>query len=181
MEISPVPQRRSLSGRGITVFVIVVLTPVMLLALLPTMFGLQRYVVASDSMAGSIDRGSVVFEREVASSTLDVGDVITFAAPPGHGVEGMVTHRIVAIEPEGLRTKGDARPDVDPWLLPLDVPTRPRVLFAVPYVGYPFLQGWVRLALLTGVGASMLGAGVLLARGMRGRPRPRAEARVALE
>ncbi|WP_121254892.1 signal peptidase I [Nocardioides ferulae] len=185
MEISPVPRHRSLSGSGITLLVVVVLTPVMLLALLPTMFGLQRFVVASDAMsgsrAGSVDRGSVVFEREVASSELEVGDVITFEPPPGHGVDGLVTHRIVSISPEGLRTQGDARPSVDPWVLPRDVPTRSRVLFAVPYVGYPFLHGGGRWALLAGVAVSTAAATALLLGRAHRRPRTHPGARVVAD
>ena len=185
MEISPVPRHRSLSASGITLLVAVVLTPVMLLALLPTMFGLQRFVVASDSMSGSgpgsIERGSVVFEREVASSELEVGDVITFEAPPGHGIDGMVTHRIVSVAPEGLRTKGDAQASPDPWVLPLDVPTRPRVLFSVPYVGYPFLLSGVRWVLLAGVAVSTAGAALLLLGRAHRHPRTRPTARMATD
>jgi hypothetical protein len=60
----------------------------------------------------------------------------------------MVTRRIVSIEPEGLRTRGDAAPTADTWLLRPETPTMSRVEFAVPWIGWASLllvypQSWL--------------------------------------
>jgi signal peptidase len=122
--------------------VLVVLGPVALLTLLPIGLGLQRYVMTGDSMAGSISRGSIVFERVVPVSDLRVGDVVTYREPGTSETGAMVTRRIVSVEPEGFRTQADAVPAADPWLLRPEEPTMSRVEFAVPWIG------WVCLVLL---------------------------------
>lgn len=110
------------------------------LMLLPTLFGYQRYVITGGSMTGSIDRGSVAFDRAVPVAQLGVGDVITYR-PPGAAPGHLVTHRIVSIGrgPAGVRTfrtKGDANRAADPWRFELRRPTQARVELTVPYVGY---------------------------------------------
>ena len=105
----------------------------------PALFGIQRYVINGTSMTGTIDYGSVVFDKVVPVSDLRVGDVITYQPPAGFGVDHMVTHRIVAIHGDVFRTQGDAVPQRDPWKFKLNHPTQARVVFAVPYAGYPFL------------------------------------------
>jgi signal peptidase len=126
------------------------------LMLLPAAFGLKRYVLAGGSMAGSYDRGSIVYERAVPASQLRAGDVITYTPPPSAGVPGRVTHRIVwaGRDRRGVptfRTKGDANASPDPWLFTLSRPTQPRVAFAVPLVGYAFAAlgiRWVRMVVI---------------------------------
>jgi signal peptidase len=117
---------------------VIVLGPVSVLVLLPIGLGLQRYVMTGDSMHGSIDRGSVLLERVVPVSDLRVGDVITYQAPASAQHQGLVTHRIVAIGPEGISTRGDASSSPDPWTLPTQS-TVPRVTFILPWVGYAYL------------------------------------------
>ena len=90
-------------------------------------------------MTGTINYGSVVFDKVVPVSDLRVGDVITYQPPAGSGVDHMETHRIVAIHGDVFRTQGDAVPQRDPWKFKLDHPTQARVAFSVPYVGYAFL------------------------------------------
>jgi signal peptidase len=128
------------------VLLVVLFAPVTLLVLLPTGLGLERYVMTSDSMAGSIDRGSIAFERVVPVSDLRVGDVVTYAKPGAD--DDMVTHRIVSIDLDGIRTQGDADAAVDPWVLHPDSPTMSRVEFTIPWIGWAYLllfraQGWV--------------------------------------
>lgn len=139
MEIAPAPPRRRTSPRARMLLVLGIFGPVTLLALLPTVLGLQRYVVTSDSMSGGIERGSVVFERRVPVGDLRVGDVITYERPSSAGSDGLVTHRIEWIEGAYLQTRGDAEPGPDPWLVPLGQPTMSRVVLSIPYVGYPFV------------------------------------------
>jgi signal peptidase len=148
MEIAPAPARRRLSSRALVVLLVAVAAPVTLLALVPTVLGLERYVVTTESAAGGIPRGSVVLERVVPLSDLEVGDVITYAPAGAAGVEGLVTRRIVGIDGELVATQGDDH--TDRWLVPAGRSSVPRVVLAVPYVGYPFTApvgrpGWVLL------------------------------------
>src|SRR3954452_20483382 len=109
--------------------------------LLPAAFGYQRYVITSGSMTGTYDQGSIVFDKTVPTSDLEVGDVITYSPPAASGVDGLITHRIYSIKNHGkdgfsYRTKGDANPKPDPWRFQLDQPTQAKVAFAIPYLGY---------------------------------------------
>src|SRR4051794_33550202 len=63
----------------------------------PSVLGYGRYVVTGDSMSGTYDRGSLVFDRPVPTKSLRVGDVITYRPPPDAGPRGLVTHRIAWI------------------------------------------------------------------------------------
>jgi signal peptidase I len=120
-------------------FVLCAVALVLALAVLvPALLGFQRYVITSGSMTGTYDRGSLVFDRVVATSSLRKGDVITFR-PPGQA--GLVTHRIVAVQVvRGQRvftTKGDANRAADIWgPLTLHDARQARVAFHAPYVGY---------------------------------------------
>ena len=107
--------------------------------LLPSMMGLQRYVIMGGSMEGTYDLGSVVLSEVVPVSELEVGDVITYVPPAESGITTLVTHRIVSIDGEDLRTQGDANPAVDPWTFQLTAATQPRVVAHVPYAGYVFM------------------------------------------
>jgi signal peptidase I len=109
-----------------------------LAVLVPALLGFQRYVITSGSMTGTYDRGSLVFDRVVATKSLREGDVITFR-PPGQA--GLVTHRFVSVRTvRGQRvftTKGDANRTADVWgPLTLCDAHQARVAFHVPYVGY---------------------------------------------
>lgn len=112
--------------------------------LLPSLFGMQRYVITGGSMSGTFERGSMAFEETVPTAQLEVGDVITYQPPAGAGTTDLVTHRIVRIAHDArgrrvLRTQGDANPDVDPWTFRLTEPTQPVVRFTVPYAGYALI------------------------------------------
>ncbi len=105
--------------------------------LVPALLGYERYVIVSGSMRGTYDQGSLVFDEVVPVRALRVGDVITYRPPPGSGPAGLVTHRIVAIEPDGrFRTKGDANPVADPWTFRLTGERQARVVAGVPYAGH---------------------------------------------
>lgn len=110
----------------------------------PSLFGFSRYVITGGSMTGTIDKGSVVFERSVAAQDLEVGDVITYLPPPDSGTDTLVTHRIVKTEPAKgggvlFTTKGDANAKPDPWHFELVDQEQPVVQFSVPYVGWAFI------------------------------------------
>jgi signal peptidase I len=126
------------------------------LMLIPAALGYHRYVITGDSMSGSIERGSIVFDDEVPVADLREGDVITYDPPQGSGVTGPVTHRIDTIKENRrgetrFRTKGDNNATADPWTFTLDQPTQARVAFDIPYVGYAFAAlsvRWVRILLI---------------------------------
>jgi signal peptidase I len=108
-----------------------------LCVLVPALLGFQRYVITSGSMSGTYDRGSLVFDRVVATSSLKAGDVITFR-PPGQA--GLVTHRVVSVRSvrgqRVLRTKGDANREPDLWgPFALHGAKQARVAFHIPYGG----------------------------------------------
>jgi len=136
--------------------------------LVPPVLGLQRYIVTGGSMDGTYDRGSIVFDEEVAVADLAVGDVITYRPPPEAGIEGLVTHRIVSIRDRGtqgpfFRTKGDANESVDPWRFTLDQPTQARVSFHVPYVGYALAALSIREVRMLVIGLPALLIAIALA------------------
>lgn len=157
MEITTSPHRPASTPWGRLVALVVILGPVSVLVLLPVGLGLQRYVMSGDSMAGdapgSIPKGAVVFERLTPVSDLRVGDVITYRAPESADVDGLVTHRIVEVTPQGIRTQGDALSEPDPWVLQPDDAVVPRVVFTLPYVGYAYLALSDPLLWLLGAGA----------------------------
>ncbi len=129
--------------------------------LLPAALGYQRYVITSGSMAGTYDRGSLVYAREVPTASLRIGDVITYAPPPAAGPAGLVTHRIVwAGRDRGgaraFRTKGDANRTRDPWRFTLDRPRQARAAFHIPYVGFALAALGVREVRMVVIGLPAL-------------------------
>ena len=129
------------------------------------LLGYQRYVITGGSMSGAIDRGALVYAKQVPVADLRLGDIITYDPPAGSGPRGAVTHRIVWAGSDAngnrvFRTRGDANPTADPWRFVLDQPTQTRVVGHVPYAGYAFAAldlRWVRM-LLIGLPALLLGA-----------------------
>jgi signal peptidase I len=126
----------------------------------PAALGLQRYVVTGGSMTGAYDRGSIVFDRVVPTSSLRVGDVITYRPPRGTGARGLVTHRIVSIHRRRggrlvFRTKGDANPVADPWRFTLGR-RQARVVASVPLLGWAFAALAVRQVRMLALGLPAL-------------------------
>jgi signal peptidase I len=127
-----------LARRGFGILIAGAALILALTVLVPALLGYQRYVITSGSMTGTYDRGSLVFDKVVPTSSLRAGDVITFR-PPGHA--GLVTHRIHTLTSvDGKRvltTKGDANRVADAWgPLTLGATSQARVAFHVPYVGF---------------------------------------------
>lgn len=86
-------------------------------------------VVTSGSMGPTIAPGDVVLSDP--SAAVATGDVVTVRRP-----RGLVTHRVVEVGAEGLRTRGDAnRVDDSGWVSTTEVVGRGRLL--VPMVGLP--------------------------------------------
>jgi signal peptidase I len=127
-----------LARRGFGILIAGTALILALAVLVPALLGYQRYVITSGSMTGTYDRGALVFDKVVPTSSLRAGDVITFR-PPGHA--GLVTHRIHTLTSlDGKRvltTKGDANRVPDAWgPLTLGATSQARVAFQLPYVGF---------------------------------------------
>ncbi len=72
--------------------------------------GVRFYAVDSGSMSPTFNTGDLVVDMPVTPTTVyHVGDVVTFHPTPGY----TATHRIAAIGPDGITTKGDANPSSD--------------------------------------------------------------------
>ena len=114
------------------------LAPAAVLAYLALIaLGYKPVAVYSGSMVPDLRVGSIAVDRSVPSTSVRVGDVITFADPYVHG--RLVTHRVIRVfhtkHGAAYRTKGDANGNRDPWTIRL--PGRVgRVAFSVPYAGY---------------------------------------------
>ncbi len=193
MELAPTPRRRRWSGSALVLLGVVVLAPVTAFAVVPTAVGLERYVVSSDELAGSIGRGSVVFEQRIPIGDVVEGDVVTYLSgvPSVDGDGGaLVTRRVFSVGDGVLLTGSDdpaaalAGQSVLDAVSFADHATIPVVAVAVPWIGYPFLgvlghRGWgvavTLLGLLLGaaclrVGRASLGEGPRTTAGL-GRPR----------
>lgn len=140
MPDAPAPPVRPLPLRVLGWLVTLAVLAVAATMLVPTLLGYGRYVLVSGSMSGTYDTGSVVYTKNVPVSTLEVGDVITYAPPAGASPQPRVTHRIAARSVRDgrivLRTKGDANAAPDPWTFTLRDRQQAVVRFGVPYAGY---------------------------------------------
>jgi len=176
MEIAPVPHRTTRGERWRIALGLLVMTPVVLLVLLPAVFGLERFVVTDSAMGGSMGQGSVVLARDVPPTDLRVGDVISFR-PPGEPGEDRVTRRITAIDDGVASTAGDATGRTDPWTLPLTETAYSRTWVSVPWIGYPFaIDGGWGLLLLSAAAA----IGLTVAAGRVSAPKVARPARAGL-
>jgi signal peptidase len=158
------------SGRIASWAALAVMAVLILVVLVPSLLGMRRYVIVSGSMTGTYDRGSMVFDEVVPTSSLRVGDVITYRPPPAARVGHVITHRIAAIHRDArgtreYRTKGDANASTDPWRFLLPGARQARVRWSVPYVGFAFaaLRDPQLRVLLLGVPAALIALASLVA------------------
>ena len=94
----------------------------------PTLFGYQSAVVLTGSMSGTIEPDDLIVTKQQLSYA--VGDVITFQSGAA-----TVTHRIVALEPGGYRTRGDANNTDDPGAAVTEGDVIGRVVWVIPHIG----------------------------------------------
>jgi signal peptidase len=109
--------------------------------------GYEKYIVRTGSMAPELNPGDLVIDKS-ASNGYKVGDVITFRH--GQGAD-LVTHRIIEITPDGIKTKGDANRTADVWTIPPDF-VQGVVAFNIPKGGFVALF----LSQPAGIGAVLL-------------------------
>jgi signal peptidase I len=91
--------------------------------------GWRALVVHTGSMTPNIRSGDLVIDRP--AGPVHVGEVITFAKAPGQ----YVTHRVAAITPAGLKTRGDANPS-DDFGYVAQSQIVGRLYAAIPYAGF---------------------------------------------
>lgn len=68
-----------------------------------SLFGYKMYIVNTDSMQDTFKSGSLIFVKEVAPSTLQEGDIITFMSQNPSSFGETITHKIrqVTVDAEG--------------------------------------------------------------------------------
>ena len=99
--------------------------------------GYRFFIEMSGSMAPKITTGSLIISKPVPGSQVHLGDIVSFVAPDGSG--RIITHRLHSVVEHkgkvGYRTKGDANPIVDKWIL--QFPNQVGIeKLSVPLVGY---------------------------------------------
>lgn len=148
-----VPAKRGDEGRfylGLVALVaIMVFATLAIIALFPNLVPRATSAsITSDSMMPKLRAGDVVIAVDTGDAPIAIGTILVFEDPRAGG---LVTHRIVGINPDGTYvTKGDANGTVDPAPVPPES-VRGVGRWVVPYVGLPSVwlsEGrWLPLAL----------------------------------
>jgi hypothetical protein len=148
-----------------------VLATLLLCSVLPSLVGWQSSVVMSASMAPGVQPGDLAVVRPVSTGDLAPGQVLLVDDPdvPGH----LRLHRLVAVEADGLRLRGDANPAADSSLV-TPAAVHGVAVLRLPAIGSPVVwlsQGRVWPLAATGLAlAALLGLAVLHHGGDDGRP-----------
>lgn len=71
-------------------------------------------VITSGSMSPTLERGDLVLMQRIHPEPVE-GDIIMLQREE---YRLPITHRVVSVTEGGVRTKGDARSRVDPWVIP---------------------------------------------------------------
>ena len=110
----------------------------MVIAIGPRTGAYRTVTMLTGSMRPTYPVGSVLVDRPQPTSSLRVGQVLTYAIPvDDHRV---VSHRVVSITRDGsgayvVQTKGDANNGNDPWLARITDPTVWTARAVVPHAG----------------------------------------------
>ncbi len=127
--------------------------------LVPLALGWDPVALTSGSMAPAVDSGDVLLAAPHDGLGLGPGTIVVFEDPSGRGT---LTHRIVAVNPDGTyTTKGDAQPRIDSTPLePDQVIGVGRVVVAE--IGSPLVwwwhRQWFQLVLFTMAAAAVIWA-----------------------
>lgn len=119
-------------GVGIAILSISSLLLLILVVLIPIFLGGTRYLVVSDSMSPTINRGDVIISRE--TDTPEVGQIVTFVQDGE-----LLTHRITRIVQGEIYTQGDANmaEDFEPISAENILGV---VVYKIPFIGKLFLK-----------------------------------------
>ncbi len=109
-------------------------------------FGVKAYLrteypmlaVASPSMVPTLKVGDLIIVQGGLNvsdiyAAYGTGDIIVFRSPASPGE--LIVHRAVAIEGDGLKTRGDNNPSNDYWTV-FDSNLVGKVVGVIPYIGY---------------------------------------------
>lgn len=134
----------SMVGPAVAVATVATLALLAFLGLGPRTGAYRAVTVLTASMGEFAPAGSVLISTPVPSTSVAVGDVITYRIPVGD--HRVVTHRVVEVVEGGdapvVRTRGDANDTPDPWLARLAPGPVWKGRFAVPGAG--FAVSWLR-------------------------------------
>ena len=105
---------------------------VILMFLIPRLFGVIPFIVLSGSMEKEIKTGSIAYvNTNVKREEIEVGDIIAFSIG-----KSQVTHRVFSInEDNTFTTKGDANDTVDLNNVKFQN-YKGKTVFSIPYLGY---------------------------------------------
>lgn len=114
---------------------------------LPIAQGGSSLVIAGKSMEPTVPRGSVVVNDPADIESTTAGEIISFS------IDGRtITHRIVEITDEGIRTRGDGNGAADSTLITQDDLVG-RARLVVPWVGWPSV--WMNEGNMFALGLAM--------------------------
>lgn len=156
------PKALRIAGRVVSGIVTVLLLLVLLLNLYriaaekvfrvqnPTVFGFSSAVVLTGSMSGAIEPDDWILTR--SQDGYAVGDIIMYRS-----TGSTVTHRIIALESGGYRTKGDANNTADQGKAITQAQIVGKVVAIVPGAGAAlrFLRSPLGMLLLLAVGLGL--------------------------
>ena len=108
-------------------------------------------VVSSGSMSPTLNIGDIVFIHAIGGAGISIGDIIAFKMEDRQ----IVVHRVIDVGPDWVKTKGDANPHPDPFLVSYN-DILGKVVFIVPRIGY------ISIALQIGGWATYLSIVVLI-------------------
>ncbi len=131
-----------------TGFIVCISVVLITVGMIPKFSSFDGYYVSSDSMSPAINKGDLVFTKEVSFEDVKIGDVLTFTK---EGSEKWYSHRVIKIntEEKSFRTKGDHNNVPDPGYTSFDAVVG-RVEKKLPLIGF------VPLALSTTTGKIVL-------------------------
>lgn len=120
---------------GIIILAIVILAAAGVMV--PRLFGVQEYAVATGSMEPEVPIGSLIFVTKTDAEKLVPGDIIAYRE--GSGAGAPIVHRVVENDTvaKELITKGDANSSEDLFPVGYDQVVG-KVVFHVPYIGSIF-------------------------------------------
>lgn len=100
--------------------------------------GYRTAFVLTNSMEPAIPTASLLVEkRYTVKMNLNIGDIITYTVKSGDS-RIRVTHRIVAINNDGIYTKGDANTDRDFWIVKKNQ-VEAKVIYVMPHISTFFI------------------------------------------
>ncbi len=124
-------------GRGLGWAALAVVVLLALAVAGPLAVGDRPHTVLTGSMEPTIAAGDVVVDEQIAPTSAQVGDVVTFRDPEDQS--RLITHRVRSIRRAGSHlwfvTQGDANNTTERWRVAADGQLG-RVVYTVPWVGH---------------------------------------------